>query len=145
MLAVCVVLTAATVAENVAFDAPADTTTDPGTDSAPLLLLSAEVKPPPWAAELRVRVHVVVPAPVIDCVPQVSDCTVSTFRIFHDDTAFTAIAAALPVDGVIGLIDACLDSVPVTIAESVLRFTPDGSWLSCTSRTPPELWFSEPV
>jgi len=124
MLAVCVVLTAATVTGNVAFDAPPATTTDAGTDTAPLLLLSAAVKPPPWAAELSVSVHVVVPAPVIDWFPQVSDCTVSTFRILNDDTAFTAIAAS-PVSGVIGWIDACGDSGPITTAESFLRFIPD--------------------
>jgi hypothetical protein len=110
----------------VAFDAPVTTVTDPGTDTAALSLLSAATKPALGAVELSVTVHWVVPAPVIDWFPQVRDCTVSTFRIFNDDTAFTAIAAS-PVSGVIGWIDACVDSGPITIAESLLPLIPDGS------------------
>jgi hypothetical protein len=73
MLAVCVVLTLATVAVKVAADAPDGTVIDDGTETAALLLLNETVNPPLGAAEFKVTVHVSVPAPVIACFAQTRD------------------------------------------------------------------------
>jgi hypothetical protein len=64
MLAVWAVLTAATAAAKDAEEAPAGTTTDAGTDTAPLLLLNATVTPPSGAAAFRLTEHPSVLEPV---------------------------------------------------------------------------------
>ena len=63
-VAVCEVVTEATLALNDAVDAPEATDTLAGTVTALLLLNTFTLKPPDGAAELNERVHAVVPAPV---------------------------------------------------------------------------------
>jgi hypothetical protein len=67
---VCAVLTEATFAVKVALVAVAGTVTEPGTVTALLLLVRATPTPPVGAAELSDTVHVVVPAPVNELLPQ---------------------------------------------------------------------------
>lgn len=63
-VAVCAVLTDATLAVNDAVDAPEPTATLAGTVTALSLLANVMLTPPDGAAELSDTVHVVVPAPV---------------------------------------------------------------------------------
>ncbi len=63
-IAVCVVLTEATFAENDALDAPEGIVTLAGTVTELLLLATATLMPVEGATELRDTVHDVVPAPV---------------------------------------------------------------------------------
>jgi len=65
-VAVCVVVTADTVAANPALVAPAETSTEAGTTTAVLLLLNPTVVPPVGAAPLSETVHASVPAPLIE-------------------------------------------------------------------------------
>ena len=64
MLAVCAVLTEATVAVKVAVVAPAATVTEAGTVTALLLLASVTAVPPVGAAAFKVAVQAEEPAPV---------------------------------------------------------------------------------
>jgi hypothetical protein len=68
---VVAVLTALTVAENVALAEPAATVTELGTVTAPLLLPRFAVNPPVAAAAFTVTVQLSVPAPVIEPLEQV--------------------------------------------------------------------------
>ena len=71
-VAVCALVTDETVAVNEAEDAPDATVTLAGTVTALLLLVRVTPVPPEGAAELKVAVHVVDPAPVNELVPQES-------------------------------------------------------------------------
>jgi len=64
IVAVCVVLTAETVAVNAALVAPAGIVTDVGTVTAELLLASVTTNPPLGAPAVRLTVQASVPAPV---------------------------------------------------------------------------------
>ncbi len=72
-VAVCVVLTAETVAEKPAVVAPAATVTAAGTVTAELLLARLTLKPPLGAAALSATVQESVPAPVIDPLAQLNE------------------------------------------------------------------------
>jgi hypothetical protein len=69
-IAVCAVLTDATVAEKPALVAPAGTVTEAGTVIDELLLERLTVNPPLAAAAFNVSVQASVPAPVIDAFEQ---------------------------------------------------------------------------
>jgi hypothetical protein len=71
-VSVCVVVTEATVAVNVALDALVGTVTVAGTVTAALLLERLTANPPVGAAAVNVTVHASDPDPDIDEVPQVS-------------------------------------------------------------------------
>ena len=71
-VAVCVLLTEATVALNEAVMAPGFTDKLAWTVTAPLLLATATLRPFEGAAEVRETVHDVVPAPVKELAPQAS-------------------------------------------------------------------------
>jgi hypothetical protein len=68
---VVAVLTALTIAENVALAEPAATVTELGTVTAPLLLPRFVINPPVAAAAFSVTVQLSVPAPVIEPLEQV--------------------------------------------------------------------------
>jgi hypothetical protein len=68
--AVWVELTAATVAVTEALVEPAGTVTEAGRETAVLLLARVRARPPVGAAALRVTVHAVEPAPVIELLEQ---------------------------------------------------------------------------
>ena len=80
-VAVCALVTDETVAVNEAVDAPAATDTLAGTVTALLLLASVTPVPPDGAAELKVTVHCVDPAPVNELVPQESALTVGATAV----------------------------------------------------------------
>ena len=71
-VAVCVVLTDATVAVKFALVAPAATVTLAGTVTAALLLVRPTANPPLAAAAFSVNVQLSVPAPVIEPLVQLS-------------------------------------------------------------------------
>lgn len=73
MVAVCELLTAATVAEKLALVAPASTVTLEGTETEALLLDNATWKPPLEAAAVRSTVQLTFPEPVIVPVLQVRE------------------------------------------------------------------------
>jgi hypothetical protein len=76
-VAVCVVLTADTVAENAALVAPPATVTVAGTVTAGLLLARPTANPPLGAAPFRATVQLSVPAPVIEALEQESELSVA--------------------------------------------------------------------
>ena len=71
-VALCVVVTAETVAVNPALVAPAGTVTDPGTVTALLLLERLTVRPPVPAAADRLTVQASLPAPVNELLAQLT-------------------------------------------------------------------------
>ena len=72
-VAVCVVLTEATFAVNVAEDAPDGTVIDAGTATAEMLLERLITRPLFGAAKSVVTVQVSVPVPVIELLAQLRD------------------------------------------------------------------------
>ena len=86
-IAVCAVLTGATVAEKLAVVAPSATVTEVGTVTAAELLDRVTAWPPVEAAELSVTVQLSVPPPVIEALAQVRLLTTP------DDSAFAVMLA----------------------------------------------------
>ena len=123
MFAAWVVLTAAAVATNETFDAPAGIVTDPGTDSAASSLLSVTVRPPLGALEPSVRVHAVLPAPVIDWFAQASDRSPCTFLAFNGETTLAAEVSS-PAFNVVELVRGCCESEPMDAREPFPRSVP---------------------
>ena len=77
IVTVCVVVTEATEAVNVALNALAGTVTEAGTVTAALLLDKLTLNPPAGAAEVNVTVQLSLPEPVMDAVLQVNPLKVA--------------------------------------------------------------------
>lgn len=75
-VAVCAVVTEETVAVNPTLLAPAGTTTELGTATAPLLLLSETASPPDGAAPVSDTVQASLPAPVNELLAQLTALSV---------------------------------------------------------------------
>jgi len=106
-VAVCAVVTEATVAVKEALVAPAAMVTLAGTVTALLLLASATVSPPVGAAPDRVTVHESLSAPVIELLLQ--------------ETALTVGATEVPVPlRLTDALDALFEIVKVPVVEAAL-------------------------
>jgi len=80
-VAVCVVLTAETVAENAALAAPAATVTVAGTVTAELLLAKLTANPPLGAAPFSETVHASVPEPVKEALAQETELNPNSAKV----------------------------------------------------------------